>query len=168
MSFRSRGRARTSSTSTPIQPGAPAAHAVPPPPVPQPTRATSPQRVIAPAEPGRGRGFTSEISSAAASVVTISQTGGSESPRSSESPTESPPQQHSPPHPSSAGRAALRGTAHALPGSSIGTLTEFERLSLKETGAEEPGAKRQYSRIESVHYTKPATCTTKLGKQFED
>lgn len=141
---RSRGRARTArpETTTPM-PGAVEEAA--------PAREKSPPKGIQP-ETGRGRGLTTE-----------KQPSGQVTPPEATSSEGSPPQQGSPPHPPvSVGRAAVRGVAHSVP---IKTeiLGQMERLALQET----PEARAQpvpTSRLfETVIYTKPETCKSKLG-----
>jgi len=170
---RSRGRARTSSRVEPVPVGQPSTSAAQPPVTPVPPLTTTPivQRVsspgrspargtVLPAETGRGRGIAAESQSTGAAPAAgagLSPTGSSGSGGSSQ---ESPPQQHSPPNPTtSLGRAALRGAVHQ-PGVA-GVLGPMEKLALQEPG--EAGAPRREYRIESVTYTKPESCKTKVG-----
>jgi len=124
-------------------------------------------------ESGRGRGLTSTdtTTTVPTTITAPATTTGSNSPPSKSSSEESPPQQHSPPHSQSSGsasvttqslgRAALRGAPHQpVPTARTDILAPFERLQLQDTGdvsANRP--ERTEMRIESVLYTKPATCT---------
>jgi len=128
-------------------------------------------------ESGRGRGLTSTdtTTTVPTTITAAATTTGSNSPPSKSSSEESPPQQHSPPHSQSSGsasvttqslgRAALRGAPHQpVPTARTDILAPFERLQLQDTGdvsANRP--ERTEMRIESVLYTKPATCTETKG-----
>ncbi len=162
---RSRGRARVATgpqaatqQPMPIQPGS---QITPRPPQGDQVQSTN----IPPAEPGRGRGLTTEGTSSSGTPSSgtkpsVSPTGSSE---------DSPPQQHSPPDgrtatQSGAGRAALRGLPHqpAVNVRVAGGLPNIDRLNLGAPGAEQAGQTRDL-RIESVPYMKPQTCTEKFG-----
>jgi len=122
------------------------------------TTSGSPVGTIAP-EGGRGRGLTTMTPVAPTPTTQQTKTSSSE---------DSPPSQHSPPTISisgqSVGRAALRGAPHQ-PGVAIRTelLPPMERLQLQDTGGVgQPPAQREI-RIESVLYTRPETCISKIG-----
>ena len=167
---RSRGRARTSTVPTPAAPAGPTTETPTPIPVPQPVVPPTISSIVAPTTPraqilpeaGRGRGAEpvqpTPPQSSAATTATSNE--------------DSPPQQHSPPQksspplaaPQSLGRAALRGAAHQP---SVAARSELigpmERLALQEPGDVEPKTERRADRIETVPFTRPASCLDKTG-----
>ena len=148
------------------------AHVIPPARIPSPAR-------IQP-ETGRGRGFSqpeqtigasSTLTTTASSTTgTASTAGGNVSPSGADSGSgsnsdeTSPPQQHSPPHSASLGRAALRGGPHQpAPGLRADIIEPMERLALQQSGDVRPQVERRDIPFESVLYTRPANCESKVG-----
>ena len=185
-SGRSRGRARTRSeqqptaptlgqTTTPVPPPQVPQPQVPPPPVAPPTTTiqqpqrppttTTPRTQVVIEAAGRGRGAEPAVqptppqSSIATSATSTSN---------GESPPQqpSPPQKSSPPAPApqSIGRATLRGGPHQ-PGVTVRTelIGAMERLALQEGGEGGARVERRPDRVETVPYTRPASCVEKTG-----
>lgn len=162
MAGRSRGRARIRSD---LPTPGPATDTPAPFPIPQSITdhiiPTTPRAQILP-EAGRGRGAEPVQPTPPQSSAATTATSNEESPPQQPS----PPQKSSPPLPvpQSLGRAALRGAAHQ-PGVAARSdiIGPMERLALQEHGDLEPKTERRTDRIETVPYTKPASCVDKTG-----